>query len=275
MKPATRQKIQTDFRNCFLLETGLQFGDMVNVGQLMDMVGKYSGSQRNMSTVVSVAESCSKVSQKQEEFAECSITNLVAACKNDPYYSGNHDNKGNSARKLRQKRSGWGKKGSGGGSKWSDCEPCFKLTASDELQQVITTCKNTGQQDFNSKFQKCIKLDEQKKNKLYWIKLFKPVYKNSIFKPKKVGEDMTNCVYSKFGLGTTTDVNISGFKALVNTHLLGADEEKVGVLKAVDDCASATTVTSEEFTSCTIKVLKEQCYGGEPVGGKFSEIFEE
>jgi len=298
MSAETREKIKSTFRNCFLEETSVEMGKMVNVRQVISKLGTYSGHVSNITTVVGIADLCSSKTTNQDDLAKCVTSNLLGACMRDPYYkkpfSHRYSHKGGSKPSMKKGGGGYGnypkdkaagsrpgpdgagsrpgpdsklpqgKMGQRPKKKGHYCEPCFPLQSSEELKAAFTTCMDTVKPaDFYTKFLRCTKFDEKKAaKKNMWLQLFTPNYDISVFFSKKSQDAHTNCMYQKLGLGTTSAVSIRGFKDLVLNHLEGDVNVQEQVIEAIDGCSytkEGILITTEEFTKCTAELLQKEC----------------
>merc|ERR1712002_37954 len=284
IKKDTREKIKTSFRNCFLKERNIEMGEMINVRQVVTHLQRYSGSITNMTTVIGIADVCMGKAKNQDDLAKCVSINLLGACMRDPYYkkpfSKRHSHKGGRKPEFNGEngveggppRSGppSGKPPQMSGEKRKKhfkmrCEPCFPLEAKDEVTNAWKTCLDSIKPaDFFTKFMRCIKWEpkEDKPDKFTWLTLFTPAFKMSVFFNKKSQDAHLDCVYGKLGLGSTTDVNPSGFRDMVTNQLEGDEMVKYQIIESVDACAFTTEgmkINSDDFTRCTVDRLQKEC----------------
>jgi len=290
LKTETRKKIKTSFRSCFLNQTGLEMGKMINVQQVITQLGNYIGSENNKTAVIKVAEDCSKKSDNQEDFSKCATKELIGTCMRDPYfekptfpfmpdtneggppppppspvtrgYGGKPGSYGGKPGGYGGKPGGYGGKPGGYGGK-PMCEPCIPLEATDEVTMAWKTCMDDPEaQDFYHKFLKCLKWEPKgdKPMEAMWPQLFTPRFKLSVFFDKESQDAHTDCTYQKLGLGSSTEVNPQGFRDLVNSKLIGEQKDKDNLIETIDACSTGTeAITSEEFTTCTVQRLQKQC----------------
>jgi len=269
MKAETRETIKTSFRTCFLNETNVDMGDMVNIDQVHAIMSRFTGSATNMTTVSRVVNTCADKSETQRELSGCVYPSLLEACIRDPYYKNPFGGMYKDGM-YKDKYSGGGKSmdkypGDKGGPPMGKCQPCYPLKPSNMLQNAWKTClPSVTPPDFFTKFMRCINWEpkEDKPEASMWRELFTPRLELSIFFNKKSQDDHLNCMYGMLGLGTATDVNPQGFKDMILSQLEGDDEVKEQMIDAVDSCSNlGGTIHSEDFTECTAAKLEEGCTG--------------
>jgi len=255
--PDNRTKIRENFRNCFLNKTNLDMDDIVDREALKTIIERYEGDASNKTVLLNSIDNCNN-STTQEEFSKCTFTYLSEACDAD------RENKSDVNKEIRKSI-----KNSKG------CEPCFNLTSSEELKETVQYCtEEEVTKEFHSKLLECYKKRNTKnpaiqkamqgpKGKDMWMNLFLPENKQKWKVGKVDREEINNCIYERFNMGTVNDINPKGYTDLIENYILGSVKSRAFLMATVEKCTQNRPVSQTVFRACMLDYMEKECVAAE------------